>query len=232
MLKRSISSKRTISAIDYYNAIAGIYDLKMDVTSIKDLRVLIRDYFVAIPDIHRILDFGAGTGGDLDWQLKNGYRIIFYEPSIKMANIARDKFDIHNHSEIYPIIGVQATYASLQKYREDKLDAVFSNFAAFNSIEDMDHLFSVVSEILKKNGSLVSILYDKGGSMDKIKSFLFPGSETKVIKVTVSSSNQSMQAYLHPRQHILTSALKSRLALVKDIDLNASGFRLFHFIKN
>lgn len=232
MTKENSSDKMITAAVDYYDSIAEIYDSITNNESVNDIRCFIRDYFVNIPCVNKILDFGAGTGNDLEWQLESDYSIVYFEPSVKMAAIANDKFNIENNVQIEPLIGEKATYSGLEKYKNQKFDAIFSNFAAFNSIEDINKLFEVLFGILKKSGSLVCVVYYKRNKINRIKSYLLPHSGTEVMNVSLDSSGRSMLTYLHTRKQLLVSAKKNRMKILREIDLDSSGFRLFHFIKN
>jgi len=219
------------TSIDYYDAIAEHYDSKMGDDQTHRTRLRISEYFVNIPYIQRILDMGAGTGADLEWQLAAGYRVVFFEPSAKMAAVANKKHRLESHDQIEPLIGEQATYDGLKKYESIGLDAVFSNFAAINSIGDLGELFQVISKILKPGGSVVCVLYDRTGRMDRLKSFLRANVRTKTIRVALDDTSQHMTVYLHSRHQLLSAARKNHFELLNGVDLNWSGFKLFHFIK-
>ena len=81
--------------ISYYNEIADFYDHIMEKKdSNKIVRGKVAEKFCDIVKEGNVLDFGGGTGLDLDWLTSKGYSVFFCEPSSGM----REKAVNHNNN--------------------------------------------------------------------------------------------------------------------------------------
>lgn len=223
------------ATIDYYDRIAGEYNRMMeeDLPN-RGVRARVCDYFCSEVPKGPILDFGAGTGLDLAWQLEAGYDVVFYEPSSKMANEAERHFHISEHSGITPLVGVQASISRLQELENQSLEAVFSNFAAFNSIADLKELFSVFADKLKPGGHMICVLTHNFGFWPKLVSALqskagFSGNSG--FKKVKFEGDSFMRVYYHSRSRLERVALAAGLTLQDHLALEFEDHTLSHFIK-
>lgn len=223
---------KEIEPIKYYNSIAETYDATMNTNTANSIRSIVSEYFTSISGIKRILDFGAGTGNDLNWQLQAGYEIVFYEPSIKMAMVAEEKHNIEKHQQVKSLVGSQANYENLEKDQYSDLDAIISNFAVINSIKDLNNLFAILSKVLKKEGHLICILYNQLSRISRLKSYILPDILTRKTNVSTNNSNHSMPVYLHTKKQLVDKATSNGLIFENEIHLeSSSGQILYHFIK-
>lgn len=234
---RSISliMKTPHSAVEFYDQIAIDYDQKMeDDLPNRQVRAEVSSYFLEHVKEGVILDFGAGTGLDLNWQLAAGYQIIFYEPSSNMAAQADKRHDIQENPVIQTMIGTEATIEKMKSLKDSSLDAVFSNFAALNSVDNLDDVFSVFSQKLKPKGHLICVLTHNFGFVNRIKSFFkqrLAMSKSAVAKSIVMEDCYAMNVYYHSSHSIKKSGLKNGLNLEHERALGFEDHVLSHLIK-
>jgi len=217
--------------LEYYDALASEYD---NILTEQDniIRNDVQKYFKSIEGICEILDFGGGSGLDLFWQLKVGYKVLFYEPSEKMAKRAKDKVENHpNKEDVQFIIGKDARISKLHTRINptQKVDAIFSNFAAINSISDLNSLFETFSQLLRPHGHIVCLLYKpNSGIINKFKQ-LFN------IKISLNIKNQSglqMMVHVHSEKELKSAAKKNELSIIKIKYFPKASFVLYHLKPN
>ncbi len=223
--ENEMSGTNIDKTIFYYDKIAKDYDKEIQRDFNKEVRTGVKNYVLSISGITSLLDFGAGTGGDLNWQLEAGFLITFYEPSKNMASIAERSYNLRNQELVKTLIGEKANYISLKE--EGKKDLIFSNFAAINSVKNIEELFTIFSSIINNEGHLIIVAY-----LPKSKRFLSDFfSFTKEMTIAFGNSTFQMTAYLHSSKRLVTKAKKNRLLLIKKMVLGDSGFILYHFKK-
>jgi SAM-dependent methyltransferase len=149
--------KRNVS---YYDHIAGQYNhtLHKD-RSNEIIREKVAKKFREYTGNGLVLDFGGGTGLDLDW-LTEYNKVIFSEPSSGMREIAH-----RNHHQNASVIFLDAAKTDFRKWDHDppfpeKVDAVLCNFAVLNSIPDIACLFSSLSLMMKPGADLLALILD------------------------------------------------------------------------
>lgn len=221
-------------SIDFYDAIANEYDEKMDHHIVHSVRSKVSSYFKSIQNIQNILDFGAGTGEDLKWQLEAGFKVTFYEPSSNMANVARSKYNPNDVPTVFFNSGDNATLEKLRDHENVPFDAIFSNFAVLNSIKDLSQLFSSFNEIIKPSGHFVFIVYDNLSLplrlYTTIKEALRPHKTSKFSNL--SHNNQEMKVYRHSSSYLKSAAKTTGWAPLKKEKIGKSGHTLYHFRKD
>ena len=74
----------------YYNAIANEYNDMVDTDADRIVREKVANKFCSIVKASVVLDFGGGTGLDLEWLASNNHTIFFCEPSAGMRGKAID----------------------------------------------------------------------------------------------------------------------------------------------
>src|ERR1700730_17428602 len=137
----------------FYDEIADNYDSMMDQEILNGItRQKVTDKFYNIIKSGEILDFGGGTGRDLEWLTHKGYRIIFCEPSEKMREKASElnKNNLHNADLVF----VDPDRTDFTKWHKElpfsqKVDAILANFAVINCIADIELLFQNLALVLK-----------------------------------------------------------------------------------
>src|SRR5258708_6014192 len=69
----------------YHNQAAGSYDQTMDKDPAnKIIRQRVKEKLCSLLSSGRVLDFGGGTGLDLEWLTARSYQVLFCEPSVSM----------------------------------------------------------------------------------------------------------------------------------------------------
>ena len=197
------------------------------------VRQKVADYFCQIVPKGKLLDFGAGTGLDTAWQVSAGYEVIFYEPSAGMAQVAIDQFSVEG-VDFEALVGEEANLESLKKLPSEAVDAVFSNFAALNSVSAPAEFMAEFARLIKPGGHLICVINHNFGPSVRLKSLLtYPlGLSKKSVHRQVSMpGGLSMPVYYHPPGMMNGLAKRNGLSLVKREDLNFDGHVLSHFVK-
>ncbi|HEX5151436.1 MAG TPA: class I SAM-dependent methyltransferase [Parafilimonas sp.] len=171
--------------ISYYNEIANSYDqlLKND-DSNKFIRQKVKEKFINhVQPGSWVLDFGGGTGIDLQWLLDNNYNIIFCEPSAAMREKAIKYTNDFPHSKRVTFLDTDKTDFTNwhnQNPFARQVDAVLSNFAVINNIQDIKLLFENLVPLVRPGGNFILIFLDipfrkrlKWHRRNAIKSLIF-----------------------------------------------------------
>jgi SAM-dependent methyltransferase len=185
--------------IIYYDAIAANYDAILDNPENNSVRKKVADEFIANVKQGVVLDFGGGTGEDLNWLLTNNYKVIFCEPSLGMRNVAMEKFpneairflddgktDFTNWSKSLPFT--------------EKVDAVIANFAVLNCIMDIDVFFKNLTLVTTPSVDIFLLVLDydwkRRFSMNSFEAlkWLFGN---KPMPIKIESDGQQQLVYLH-----------------------------------
>lgn len=152
--------------ISYYNQIADSYDaiLAKDRSNEEVRKRTAAIFSQAVPS-GIVLDFGGGTGSDLDWLTHQQYTIIFCEPAASMRQKA---IDLNNNNLQNPgIIFLSDCNADFRNWRlklpfSQKADAVLLNFAVMNCIPDIGYLFENLSLVTKEGAHFFALILNKG----------------------------------------------------------------------
>ena len=151
--------------ISYYDKIAGSYDdILNEESSNKVVRERVREKFTTlVPEKELVLDFGGGTGVDLDWLTANQYTILFCEPSASMREKA-----IHggNKAQDRHVIFLENDKTDFSTWHENlpferQADAILANFGVINCIPDINLLFQNLSLIIKPGGHFIAVFLDR-----------------------------------------------------------------------
>ncbi len=161
--------------ISYYDKIASDYDLILNQNrDNKIVREKTASKFKNIVKGDSVLDFGGGTGLDLDWLSKENYRIIFCEPSREMRLIA-----INRQINELPHANIQFLDDSEVDFRnwndefpfKEKVDAILANFAVVNCIPDIKLFFEKIALAVKPGGIVIALIL-KNGLLRRLQSNL------------------------------------------------------------
>jgi SAM-dependent methyltransferase len=221
----------------FYDAIAAEYDeqLKNDKKNIY-VRELVAKKFIQVAKARLVLDFGGGTGQDLEWLLKHQYQIIFCEPSKAMRQIARGRESLKFPDSA--IIFFENEQADFRKWTdsfpfEQKVDAVLANFAVLNCIREIDELFNKLAIALKPGGHVIALVLDdhiinylQSQPLSTIRSLIFGGP----IRLFVNHNMHQQEVYVHSIRNI-RNACKRKFDLISGVRLKDYGFRLIHLIR-
>lgn len=224
----------TNTAVEYYDLIAERYDeLMSDDKPNTRVRAIVRDYFCKTVPIGEILDFGAGTGLDLGWQLDSGYSVVFYEPSANMAKEAEKNFSVSEKPAVRSMIGKEANPGEISRLPDNSLEAVFSNFAALNSVKNLAEVFAVFAKKLKPGGHLICVLTHNFNTISRLKAAVLNKGrgEAAVSRMVEYKEGQSMPVYFHSIGSLKKCAKQNHLSFEHNFDLDFEKHEVTHFIK-
>ena len=148
--------------VSYYNEAAGTYDSIMQQDhSNKIVREKVKEKFTATVKSGSVLEFGGGTGLDLEWLAAEDYRIFFCEPSSAM----REKAIHYNESILRSpkVTFMEAAKTDFTHWQANapwstQFDAILSNFGVLNYIPDIGELFKNLAVVLKPGGHFVFLI--------------------------------------------------------------------------
>ena len=216
--------------VSYYDEIAVQYDeiLDRDVAN-RVTREKVKAAFCKLVPAGLVLDFGGGTGKDLQWLTENGYRVIFCEPSVNM----REKAISLNYKGIAVLENKASNFLTWETEPPftEKVDAILANFAVINSIPDLKLLFKNLSLIIKPGGHLLMLVLrntlKKRWRTQRAAAILslFTGS---TITTDIRFNQHLQRVYLYTTRRIKKDA--QRYFHFKGYYLKESGFILMHFI--
>jgi len=217
--------------VSYYDEIAVQYDEILDRDSSNEItREKVKAAFCRLVPSGLVLDFGGGTGKDLEWLTKNGYQVIFCEPSVNMRERA---ISLHNNNVV--ILENNAsdfvTWVTDGPFSE-KVDAILANFAVINSIPDLKVLFKNISLVIKPGGHLLMLVlkntFKKRWRLNRMATVhsLFTG---LTVVADIEFNQHRQRVYLYTTGRIKKDALPYfhfQSYLFKE-----HGFILMHFIR-
>jgi SAM-dependent methyltransferase len=220
--------------MSYYDAIAGQYDKTLNSDHSNELiRLKVASTLTGLLPEGTVLDFGGGTGQDLPWLIKKGYRIIFCEPSFKMR--ARAKEWVESSPPGKRVIFLDDENSNFTHWQNKsafslKVDAVLANFAVVNCIPDIDGLFKSLS-LVTAPGAHVLFLVLKSSLKDRWRSnrretllSIFSGA---TIRINTSFNNHRQIVYLHTDAKIKRAAAPF-FDFISNIAMPAGSFTLIH----
>jgi SAM-dependent methyltransferase len=223
--------------ISYYDVIAPEYDAILSRDSANAIiRAKVAARFMYYVKEGYVLDFGGGTGQDLEWLVQQHYDIIFCEPSAKMRQIAvghwknefprapvffldNDKTDFRSWNSIFPL--------------NYKVKAVLANFAVINCIPDIGLLFEKLAIVTETGGIVIAVLLDnrlvkrmKSNLKGTLQS-LFSG---KPVNISIDYNGERQLVYIHTMKAIKKS-LADSFVLWSVERFNGFGFCLIHLVR-
>jgi SAM-dependent methyltransferase len=147
--------------ISYYNEIADSYDAILDKElSNESIRRRVGDRFREAVPMGTVLDFGGGTGRDLEWLMVHGYQVIFCEPSAGMREQAIRQERKSPRGRVRFLSGKETDFTRWQKDLPLFLpvDGILANFAVINCIPDIGLLFNNLAGVLKPGGHFIALI--------------------------------------------------------------------------
>lgn len=224
--------------IAYYNEVAGTYNSIIDNDRTNEIvRQKVRDKFLALVKSGTVLDFGGGTGLDLEWLTYAKYKIFFCEPSSAM----RDKA-IHYHNTVLQNTNVDfldAAKTDFTRWHTDppfseKVDGVLSNFGVINYIPDIGALFDILAGVIKPGGHFIGIILDlnlkkrlKWHRRNALRSLLFGAS----FKMYIPYKEHKQTVFVHTLKEV-KKASSSYFDYFECESLKAFDFTLIHLVRN
>ena len=223
--------------ISYYNIIAGNYDAILDEDAAnKIIREKVATIFTDIVKPGLVLDFGGGTGRDLNWLSASRYQIIFCEPSAQMREkaIHYNQNHLHNNSIIF-LDDAHADFANWDNKLpfSQQADGILANFAVMNCIPDIELLFSSLSRVIKPGGHVLALILDnrwkklfRSYFSSSIKYLFFK----KPIAFHVRYNQYQQKVFLHTSAAIKKASSKY-FNFYKQETLPEPGFVLIHLTR-
>jgi SAM-dependent methyltransferase len=232
--KENIDNTISRQNIAYYNDIAGNYEeiLQKDTTN-EIVRKKVASSFMDLVQGSLVLDFGGGTGMDLEWLLQQGYAVIFCEPSSGMRALAIER--AHSGTVAHKIIFLADDKTNFRNWTEnspfsDKVDAILANFAVLNCIPDLDLVFEKLALAIKPGGVMQALLLEtslvkrlRSNPATLIKS-LFSG---KTQNYLVEYNGQRQKVYVHSIRSIKKAA-RPHFKIISTQSVGGFGFSLIH----
>ncbi|HEX7457449.1 MAG TPA: class I SAM-dependent methyltransferase [Ginsengibacter sp.] len=218
--------------IAYYNAIANEYNNMLNKNPDKVIRKKVADKFCSIAKDGAVLDFGGGTGLDIQWLTDKNFTVFFCEPSTGMRERA-----ISDHSNLPQdnIIFLDDSAVDFRQWHLQlpfpvQVDAVLSNFAVLNCIPDIKLLFQSLALVIKPGADMIALVLTKklknkldGNFRSILKSFIPYGPVT--LNITYKKHGQTV--YVYSMKEIIKAASKKFNFCSSEI-LPASDFTLIH----
>jgi len=152
--------------VAFYNEIANEYDtiLYHDKTN-EIIRRRVKEKLLGVVKHGVVLDFGGGTGLDLEWLTTNKYEVVFCEPSPGMRQIAieRAKSMLYKTNILF-LENDKADFTQWQSSspNANRLDAILSNFAAINCIGEIELLIANLARLIKPGGHFIALVLQYG----------------------------------------------------------------------
>ena len=216
----------------YYNAIANEYNEMLDTIPDKIVRNKVADKFCSAVNDGVILDFGGGTGLDIQWLTDKNFTIFFCEPAIGMRERAISAYsNLPQHKIIF--LDDSATdfrQWHLQLPFPTQVDAVLCNFAVLNCIPDIELLFQNLALVIKPGADMIALVLSK-----KLKNKLnitfrsilksFISYRPTTLNLTYKKHRQTV--YVYSIKEIIKAASKKFSFCSSEI-LPGSGFTLIH----
>ena len=222
-------SKQNIS---YYNAVADEYNDMLDKEPDRIIRKRVAHKFCSIIKNGTVLDFGGGTGLDIQWLTSKGFTVFFCEPSSGMreraiadhSNLPKDRITfLDNSSTDFRRWHSQLPFV-------EKVDAVLSNFAVLNCIPDIELLFKSLALVIKPGGNMIALVLTKSlkknlrlDFQNMLKSFVHRGRTT----LNIWYKKHGQTVYVYSIKEIEKASAKDFIFCGSEV-LPSSVFTLIH----
>ncbi|MDN5285817.1 MAG: class SAM-dependent methyltransferase [Mucilaginibacter sp.] len=219
----------------YYDEIAIEYDDILDRESSNQVvRKKVKEKFTGIIKTGTVIDFGGGTGRDLNWLAANGYKVIFCEPSEEMRNKAIDRYQ--NSAAAQNITFLNNNEIDFAKWDTEppfaiKADGLLADFAVFNCIGNIHLLFKNLAQVIKPGGHMMVLMlqlgYQKSGFW-KLRKTLRSIISGKPLMINTRFKDQQQTVYVYSSKEV-----KKASNAYFDINSreNLFEFTLFHLIR-
>ncbi len=222
--------------IDYYDKIAVDYDGILNDSAKTELvrNKMENKLRTHVPD-GIVLDFGGGTGEDLQWLLKNNYSIIFCEPSEGMRSLAILKSKKLPDANILFLEKEQTDFESWDKILpfNEKANAVVANFAVLNCILNLEAFFKNLTLVTAPNADVFLMVLNVGLKNNLLKKPLQAFKSlmgNQPIDLQIEFDGKQQQVYLHSVKSI-RKAGGGYFDFKSCEKLKAEGFSLIHLRK-
>jgi SAM-dependent methyltransferase len=190
--------------ISFYNEIASNYDSILDQESSNEIiRNRVKEKLISTVEAGWVLDFGGGTGRDLDWLLNNRYKIIFCEPSAGMRQKAMLRYEDDVLANNIIFLGndkVDFTRWHIDPPFPINADAILSDFAVINCIANINLLFKNLAQIIKPGGHMIALMLKHGHKKTwrwTVREFIKSVISRKPVVINVKYNEHQQTVYIH-----------------------------------
>jgi SAM-dependent methyltransferase len=167
-----IKEKLLVSSEFFYDRIAVAYD---ELLTHQDLgvRELVESQFLERVSNGCVLDFGGGTGLDLEWLSRSQKLVYFLEPSVRMRSVAKDR--CQGYKGYIKILDEELDFKQWKMNShpfEPKVNGILANFAVFNCISELKLLFQSFYHITAKDSFVLATVLKPASRFHQLK-YLF-----------------------------------------------------------
>lgn len=235
----NIDKSKTIQQnLSYYDEVARTYNAIIDQDKTNQVvRQKVKETFLSFVKSGTVIDFGGGTGLDLEWLSAAGYKIVFCEPSSSM----REKAMEYNNTVLQNplIIFVDPPKTDFEKWHtyppfSEPVDAMLSNFGVINYIQDINNLFCSIAAVVRPGGHFIAIMLDftlnkrlKWHRRNAIRSLLF----RVPFKMYIPYKDQRQTVFVHTVKEIKKASAKYFDYFETDAP-KIFDFTLIHLVRN
>ena len=105
----------------------------------------------------RLLEVGCGTGTDVLFFVKNGYRVFGIDPSQEMLMAAREKISAAGFAQKVELLqgGANEVDELFAQNYAGLFDGIFSNFGALNCVADLRQFARCATRLLNHGGKIL-----------------------------------------------------------------------------
>jgi len=147
------------SNLSFYDSIAPQYDSLLTEAD-RQARLQVEKIFCQHVTGTCVMDFGGGTGLDLEWTARKYSKVIFVEPSPNMRQLAVQRATAHPNVLIVENACDFSQWSNTNIPSEDTADGILANFAVFNCIENLTLLFNKLALVAQTGSCIVATVLD------------------------------------------------------------------------
>lgn len=148
--------------ISYHDEVAKDYNSVMGGHEANEwIRLRVRERFCHLVPAGRVLDFGGGTGLDLEWLTDAGYKVVFCEPSVGMRKEAMEYEErVLSSGAVHFLEGQATDFSTWEQIApwEGEVDAALSDFGALNYIPDIAMFFRHMAGRVRAGGHILLLV--------------------------------------------------------------------------
>lgn len=231
-------NKYNSTSNEYYNSISYKYD---DILNSNPLNIKIRNevkqYFLKNIMGKYVLDFGEGTGNDLEWLTEAGYNVLFCEPANGMRNIAIKNYKyLESSGRVTFLKSDTSDYLKWSKDKppfNEKVDAILSNFVVLNSINELEMLSKKLFLVTYPGSHFLFAVLNL--NLRRFLSRNIPGIIISALNgdglsIKISDGDLSLNTYLHTKRKLIRS-MKKHFNYVSNFPLTGRVFNLYNFVR-
>ncbi|NJM24419.1 MAG: class I SAM-dependent methyltransferase [Bacteroidia bacterium] len=155
-----------------------------------------------------LLDFGGGTGLDLEWLMAEGYSVEFIEPSEGMRAKARER--LARNPSWTGRVNIVEKFTDVFSWSDQSLpvalpvDGVLMNFAVLNCIHNLTTLFRQLSLVTRRGAYIVALILNPNPL------HVMKHSVRNAIGLLLgAAAAQQVTRYRHARHPVLIHSLRS-----------------------